>query len=61
MHGPLSALEQTITWTVIFFFASPAAGAAYLTPVEIRALAIAFFIRPVPRLVEPLRHIYSRF
>ncbi|MGH6864194.1 MAG: MFS transporter, partial [Methylocella sp.] len=38
----------TIAWTVIFFFASAAAGAAYLTaseifPVEIRALAIAFF------------------
>ena len=48
MHGLLSALEQTIAWTVIFFFASAAAGAAYLTasenfPVEIRALAIAFF------------------
>lgn len=44
----LDAVEQTILWTVIFFFASPAAGAAYLTaaetfPVEIRALAIAFF------------------
>jgi MFS family permease len=44
----LDATEQTIVWTVIFFFASAAAGAAYLTaseifPVEIRALAIAFF------------------
>ncbi|MGH6847741.1 MAG: MFS transporter [Methylocella sp.] len=44
----LDAAEQTIVWTVIFFFASSAAGAAYLTaseifPVEIRALAIAFF------------------
>ena len=44
----LDAVEQTIVWTVIFFFASAAAGAAYLTaseifPVEIRALAIAFF------------------
>jgi MFS family permease len=44
----LNAAEQTIAWAVIFFFASPAAGAAYLTasetfPVEIRALAIAFF------------------
>jgi MFS family permease len=41
-------LEQTLAWTVIFFFASAAAGAAYLTvsetfPVEIRALAIAAF------------------
>jgi MFS family permease len=44
----LDAKEQTIIWTVVFFFASAAAGAAYLTaseifPVEIRALAIAFF------------------
>ncbi len=47
-QGALSATEQTIAWAVIFFFASPAAGAAYLTvsevfPVEIRALAIAIF------------------
>ena len=47
-HGLLSATEQTIAWMTIFFFASAAAGAAYLTvsetfPVEIRALAIAIF------------------
>ncbi|MGH6795870.1 MAG: MFS transporter, partial [Methylocella sp.] len=47
-HHLLDAAQQTIAWTVIFFFASAAAGAAYLTaseifPVEIRALAIAFF------------------
>jgi MFS family permease len=46
--GLLSATEQTIAWTVIFFFASAAASSAYLTvseyfPLEIRALAIAFF------------------
>jgi MFS family permease len=46
--GLLSASAQTICWSVIFFFASAAAGAAYLTvsetfPIEIRALAIAFF------------------
>ena len=46
--GSLSATQQTIAWAVIFFFASPAAGSAYLTvsevfPVEIRALAIATF------------------
>ena len=46
--GRLTATEQVITWSVIFFFASSAAGAAYLTvsevfPVEIRALAIAIF------------------
>ncbi|MFD0987646.1 MFS transporter [Methyloligella solikamskensis] len=44
----LSATEQTIAWSVIFFFASAAASSAYLTvsetfPLEIRALAIAFF------------------
>src|SRR3984893_10795303 len=47
-HHLLDTTQQTIVWTVIFFFASSAAGAAYLTaseifPVEIRALAIAFF------------------
>jgi MFS family permease len=47
-HHLLDAREQTLIWTVVFFFASSAAGAAYLTaseifPVEIRALAIAFF------------------
>ncbi|HVY42511.1 MAG TPA: MFS transporter [Hyphomicrobiaceae bacterium] len=44
----LSARTMTISWMVIFFFASAAASAAYLTvsetfPLEIRALAIAFF------------------
>ncbi len=46
--GALSAQGQTISWMVIFFFASPAASAAYLTvsetfPIEVRALAIAVF------------------
>jgi MFS family permease len=46
--GVLSATGQTVAWTVIFFFASAAASSAYLTvsetfPLEIRALAIAFF------------------
>jgi MFS family permease len=46
--GLLSAQTQTIAWMVIFFFASPAASAAYLTvsetfPLEVRALAIAVF------------------
>ena len=46
--GLLSAETQTLAWTVIFFFASAAASSAYLTvsevfPIEIRALAIAFF------------------
>ena len=46
--GVFDATTQTIAWMVIFFFASPAASAAYLTvsetfPLEIRALAIAVF------------------
>ncbi len=46
--GALSAISQTVAWMVIFFFASAAASSAYLTvgetfPLEIRALAIAFF------------------
>ena len=44
----IDAGTQTIAWMIIFFFASAAASAAYLTvsevfPLEIRALAIAFF------------------
>jgi MFS family permease len=44
----LSAVQQTIAWMVIFFVASTAASSAYLTvsetfPLEVRALAIAFF------------------
>ena len=47
-QGWLSAWEQTAAWTVIFFFASAAASAAYLTvgesfPLEMRALGIALF------------------
>src|SRR6267378_3037141 len=46
--GVLSAESQTVAWMIIFFFASAAASSAYLTvgeifPLEIRALAIAFF------------------
>jgi MFS family permease len=44
----LTAQGLTAAWMIIFFFASAAASAAYLTvaetfPLEIRALAIAFF------------------
>jgi MFS family permease len=44
----LSAFSQTALWTVIFFFASPAASSAYLTvseifPLETRGLAISCF------------------
>jgi MFS family permease len=47
-RGLVSAETQTIAWMMIFFFASAAASSAYLTvsetfPIEIRALAIAFF------------------
>jgi MFS family permease len=46
--GLLTATTQTIGWMTVFFFASPAASAAYLTvaenfPLEIRAMAIALF------------------
>jgi MFS family permease len=46
--GVLSATGQTVAWMVIFFVASAAASSAYLTvsetfPLEVRALAIAFF------------------
>jgi MFS family permease len=46
--GALTAMTQTIAWCVIFFFASAGASSAYLTvsevfPMEIRAMAIAFF------------------
>ena len=44
----LSATEQTLAWSAIFFFASAAASSAYLTvgetfPLEVRAVAIALF------------------
>ena len=46
--GWLTATTQTALWTVVFFFASAAASAAYLTvgecfPLEVRALTIALF------------------
>ena len=46
--GVLNAVTQTICWSIIFFFASTGASAAYLTvsevfPLEVRALAIALF------------------
>jgi MFS family permease len=46
--GLLTAMTQTISWCVIFFFASAGASAAYLTvseifPLEVRAKAIAVF------------------
>jgi MFS family permease len=46
--GSLSAVTLTLSWSIAFFFASAAASGAYLQvseafPLEIRALAIAFF------------------
>jgi MFS family permease len=48
MRDLITAETQTLCWMMIFFFASAAASSAYLTvsetfPLEIRALAIAFF------------------
>ncbi|MEV7969314.1 MFS transporter [Sphaerisporangium sp. NPDC088356] len=47
-EGMLTATTQALLWSVIFFIASAAASAGYLTvselfPLEIRALAIALF------------------
>jgi MFS family permease len=47
-HHDLTAVTQTIAWSVIFFFASAGASAGYLTasevfPLEVRAKAIAVF------------------
>jgi MFS family permease len=47
-RGVLTADSLTLAWMAVFFFASAAASSAYLTvseifPLEIRALAIAFF------------------
>ncbi|MDR4468233.1 MAG: MFS transporter [Nitrospira sp.] len=47
-QGYLTAVTQTVAWSIIFFFASAGASSAYLTvseifPLEIRAMAIAVF------------------
>jgi MFS family permease len=47
-QGTFTPVTQTLAWASIFFFASAGASAAYLTvseifPLEIRAMAIAFF------------------
>jgi MFS family permease len=46
--GALTAMTQTVLWTVIFFIASAAASSGYLTvseifPMELRSQAIALF------------------
>ncbi len=47
-RGWLTAVTQTVMWSVVFFVASAAASSAYLTvselfPVELRGMAIALF------------------
>jgi MFS family permease len=47
-QGYFTSFTQTLAWSIVFFFASAGASAAYLTvseifPMEIRAMAIAFF------------------
>ena len=47
-QGAFTSVTQTLAWSVMFFFASAGASAAYLTvseifPLEIRAMAIASF------------------
>ena len=47
-QGAFTSVTQMMAWSAIFFFASAGASAAYLTvseifPMEIRAMAIAFF------------------
>lgn len=46
--GSLNAITQAVCWSIVFFFSSAGASAAYLTiaeifPLEIRAIAISFF------------------
>lgn len=48
LQGAFTSVTQMMAWATIFFFASAGASAAYLTvseifPMEIRAMAIAFF------------------
>lgn len=48
LQGAFTSVTQMAAWSCIFFFASAGASAAYLTvseifPMEIRAMAIAFF------------------
>ena len=48
LAGWLDAVTQTLAWGAVFFFASAAASAAYLTvselfPIELRGMAIAVF------------------
>jgi MFS family permease len=58
-RGALTATGQTLIWGLIFFFASAAASAAYLTvseifPLELRGMAIALFYSAGTALGGPL-------
>jgi len=63
-RGYLNATTQAIWWSVIFFFASAGASAAYLTvsetfPLEVRAKAIAVFF-PIAQCFGSLgTHLYG--
>jgi MFS family permease len=64
-NGSLNATTQTIAWSVIFFFASAGASAAYLTvsevfPIEVRAKAIAVFFAIAQAFGSLGPHIYGR-
>ena len=53
-QGMLTAQTQSLAWIVIFFFASSAASAAYLTvselfPLELRGIAYRRRQTPYPR------------
>nr|WP_231116287.1 MFS transporter [Motilibacter rhizosphaerae] len=63
--GSLNATTQTICWSVIFFFASAGASAAYLTvseifPIEVRAKSIAIFFAIAQCFGSLGPHIYGR-
>jgi MFS family permease len=63
-QGILTATTQTVAWSVIFFFASAGASAAYLTvseifPIEVRAKAIAVFFAIAQGFGSLGPHIYG--
>jgi MFS family permease len=62
--GALTAVTQTLCWTVIFFFASAGASAGYLTvseifPLEVRAKAIAVFFAIAQAFGSLGSHLYG--
>ena len=63
-NGDLNATTQTIAWTIIFFFASAGASAAYLTaselfPLEVRSQAIAVFFAVAQLFGSFGSHLYG--